>query len=68
MMRSLGFDELMDIAFKARKKKDKKILSEVNQEFNYRVTRRTKMGKKPVKTSLAGQEQTKKWIEELNKK
>ena len=68
MMRSLSFDELMDIAFKARKKKDKKMLSEVNQEFNYRVTKRTKMGKKQMKTSLAGQEQTNKWIEELNKK
>ena len=44
------------------------MLSEVNQEFNYRVTKRTKMGKKPMKTSLAGQEQTNKWIEELNKK
>lgn len=67
-MRALGFEELMEIALSARKKKDKKTLIEVNKEFNYRVSKREKMGKKPVKTSLAGQKQTEKWIEELNKK
>ena len=67
-MRSLGFEELMDIAFQARKKKDLEKLKEVNSEFNYRVTKRINMGKKPMKTSLAGKEQTDKWIDELNKK
>lgn len=67
-MRSLGFEELMDIAFEARKKKDLEKLNEVNSEFNYRVTKRINMGKKPMKTSLAGKEQTDKWIDELNKK
>ena len=36
-MRSLGFEDLMDIAFKARKKKDKDKLKEVKEEFDYRV-------------------------------
>ena len=35
-MRSLGFEELMDIAFKLEKK-DLETLNEVNSEFNYRV-------------------------------
>ena len=68
MMRSLGFEELMDIAFKARKKKDKEKLNEIKEEFDYRVNKRMKMGKKPMKTSLAGQEQTTKWIRELENK
>tara|TARA_Y100001980_G_C14222700_1_gene78066 strand:- start:217 stop:423 length:207 start_codon:yes stop_codon:yes gene_type:complete len=68
MMRSLGFEELMDIAFKARKKKDKEKLNEIKEEFDYRVNKRMKMGKKPMKTSLAGQEQTTKWIHELKNK
>ena len=44
-MRSLGFEDLMDIAFKARKKKDKETLNEVKEEFDYRVNKRMKMGK-----------------------
>lgn len=68
MMRSLGFEELMDIAFQARKKKDKEKLNEIKEEFDYRVNKRMKMGKKPMKTSLAGQEQTTKWIHELENK
>ena len=67
-MRSLGFEDLMDIALKARKKKDKETLNEVKEEFDYRVNKRMKMGKKPMRTSLAGQEQTTKWIEELENK
>ena len=43
-MRSLGFEDLMDIAFKARKK-DKETLNEVKEEFDYRVNKRMKMGK-----------------------
>jgi len=58
----------MDLAFEARKKKDLEKLKEVNYKFNYRVTKRINMGKKPMKTSLAGKEQTDKWIEELNNK
>ena len=53
---------------KLEKKKDLEKLNEVNSEFNYRVTKRINMGKKPMKTSLAGKEQTDKWIDELNKK
>ena len=58
----------MEIAFKARKSKDIEILKEVNEEFNYRVERRIKLKRRVMKTSLSGQEQTKKWIQELENK
>ena len=67
-MRKLGFEELMDIAFKARKSKNLKTLKEVNEEFNYRVERRIKLKRRVMKTSLSGQDQTKKWIQELENK
>ena len=67
-MRALGFEELMEIAFNSRKNKDMKTLIEVNGEFKYRVSKREKMGKKPIKTSVAGLEQTSKWIIELQNK
>ena len=67
-MRKLGFEELMDLAFKSRKLKDLKTLKEVNEEFNYRVERRIKLKRRVMKTSLSGQEQTKKWIQELENK
>ena len=67
-MRQLGFEELIEIAFKARKSKDIEILKEVNEEFNYRVERRIKLKRRVMKTSLSGQEQTKKWILELENK
>ena len=46
----------------------KETLNEIKEEFDYRVNKRMKMGKKPMKTSLAGQEQTTKWIHELKNK
>ena len=58
----------MDLAFKSRKLKDLKTLKEVNEEFNYRVERRIKLKRRVMKTSLSGQEQTKKWIQELEDK
>ena len=67
-MRQLGFEELMDLAFKARKLKDLKTLKEANEEFNRRVERRIKLKRRVMKTSLSGQEQTKKWIQELENK
>ena len=67
-MRTLGFEELMEIGFNSRKNKDMKTLIEVNEEFKYRVSKRQKMGKKPIKTSVAGLEQTSKWIIELQNK
>jgi|TARA_B100000959_G_C14855051_1_gene571782 hypothetical protein len=62
-MRNFSFEELMEKANNARKNKNMKTLINVNQEFNRRVKKRIMMGKKPMKTSLAGQQQTKKWIE-----
>ena len=67
-MRKLGFEELMDLAFKSRKLKDLKTLKEANEEFNRRVERRIKLKRRVMKTSLSGQEQTKKWIQELENK
>ena len=62
-MRDLSFEELMERAISARKDKNMKTLISINKEFTRRVKKRILMGKKPMKTSLAGQEQTKKWIE-----
>jgi len=67
-LRQLGFEELMDIAFKARKSREIETLKEVNEEFNYRVERRIKLKGRAMKTSLAGQEQTNKWIKDLENK
>jgi hypothetical protein len=67
-MRQLSFEELMDVAFKARKSKEIETLKEVNEEFNYRVERRIKLKGRAMKTSLAGQEQTNKWIKDLENK
>ena len=58
----------MDIAFKARRSREIETLKEVNEEFNYRVERRIKLKRRVMKTSLSGQEQTKKWILELENK
>ena len=62
-MRDLSFEELMERAISARKDENMKMLISINKEFTRRVKKRILMGKKPMKTSLAGQEQTKKWIE-----
>ena len=62
-MRDLSFEELMEKAISSKKDKDISTLIRINKEFNRRVKKRILMGKKPMKTSLAGQEQTKKWIE-----
>jgi hypothetical protein len=67
-LRKLSFEELMEIAFKARKSREIETLKEVNEEFNYRVDRRIKLKGRAMKTSLAGQEQTNKWIKELENK
>jgi len=62
-MRNLSFEELMEKAINSKKDKDISTLIRINKEFTRRVKKRILMGKKPMKTSLAGQEQTKKWIE-----
>ena len=62
-MRKLSFEELMEKAISSKKDKDIRTLIRINKEFTRRVKKRILMDKKPMKTSLAGQEQTKKWIE-----
>jgi len=62
-MRNLSFEELMEKAISSKKDKDIRTLIRINKEFTRRVKKRILMDKKPMKTSLAGQEQTKKWIE-----
>ena len=60
-----SFDELMDVALKARKNRDINALKTINSEFYRRVTNREMTGKMPTKTSRKGLEQTEIWIKEL---
>jgi len=75
-MINLSFEELMEKAINAKKDNNINLLIDINEEFNRRVKKRILMGKKPIKTSIAGQKQTLEWIkndnvlfnQELNKK
>ncbi len=63
-----SFEELMDVALKARKNKDLNALKTINSEFYRRITNRETRGMLPTKTAIKGQEQTEVWIKELEAK
>lgn len=63
-----SFEDLMDIAFKARKNKDTGALKTINSEFYRRITNREIAGKIPTKTAKKGFVQTELWIKELENK
>jgi len=65
-MKNLSFEELMQKAINAKEDNDINLLIEINEEFNRRVKKRILMGKKPIKTSVAGQKQTLEWIKNDN--
>jgi len=63
-----SFEDLMDIALKARKNKDTEALKTINSEFYRRIINKKDMGKIPTKTAEKGYNQTEFWIKELIKK
>jgi ssDNA-binding Zn-finger/Zn-ribbon topoisomerase 1 len=63
-----GFEELIDVALKARKNKDIDALKIINSEFYRRISNKEMAGKSPTKTAKKGFEQTEIWLKELENK
>ena len=62
-MKNLNFEDLMNIFLKSQQIKDYQVIFNINKEFERRVTKRKLMGKKPIRTSVSGLEQTQEWLE-----
>lgn len=52
----------MDLFLRSKKNKNYEEILSIHQEFERRVEKRKLMGKKPMKTSISGFEQTKLWL------
>ena len=52
----------MDLFLRSKKNKNYEEILSIHQEFARRVEKRKLMGKKPMKTSISGFEQTKLWL------
>ena len=63
-----SFEELIDVALKARKNRDINALKTINSEFYRRISNREMAGKIPTKTAKKGLEQTDIWLRELKNK
>jgi len=63
-----SFEDLMDVALKARKNNDLECLIDINSEFYRRITNKENSGKLPTKTAQQGFKQTEIWISELENK
>ena len=61
--KDLSFEDLMNIFLKSQKNKDHQEILNINKEFERRVSKRKLLGKKPMRTSVSGLEQTQKWLE-----
>ena len=61
-MKNLSFEDLMNIFLKSQQVKDYQVIFNINKEFERRVTKRKLMGKKPMRTSVSGLEQTQEWL------
>ena len=57
----------MEIFLKSKKEKDYEEILNVNKEFSRRVEKRKLMGKKPMRTSKMGLEQTQRWLNDYMK-
>ena len=53
----------MDLFSRSQKNNDYDEILNINKEFERRVSKRKLMGKKPMRTSLSGFEQTREWLE-----
>ena len=62
-MQKLSFEDLMDLFSRSQKNNDYDEVLNINKEFERRVSKRKLMGKKPMRTSLSGLEQTQEWLE-----
>ena len=62
-MQKLSFEDLMDLFSRSQKNNDYDEVLNINKEFERRVSKRILMGKKPMRTSLSGLEQTQEWLE-----
>ena len=58
----LSFEDLMDLFKRDKDSKDYQEIQEIYNEFERRVSKRKLMGKKPMKTSISGFEQTLEWL------
>ena len=61
-MKNLKFEDLMDLFLRSKKNKNYEEILSIHQELERRVKKRKLMGKKPMKTSISGFEQTKLWL------
>ena len=62
-MQNLSFEDLMSLFSRSQKNNDYDEILNINKEFERRVSKRKLMGKKPMRTSLSGFEQTREWLE-----
>ena len=62
-MQNLSFEDLMSLFSRSQKNNDYDEILNINKEFERRVSKRKLMGKKPMRTSLSGLEQTQEWLE-----
>jgi len=67
MISKLSFEDLMNLFLRSQKNRDYDEVLNINKEFERRVNKRKLMGKKPIKTSMSGYEQTRMWLEKNSK-
>ena len=63
-----SFEDLMEIALKARKNRDINCLKDISNEFYRRISNKEMSGKAPTKTAKNGFNQTEAWLNELRRK
>ena len=61
-MNRLSFEDLMELFSDAKKERNFDEITKINKEFERRVKKRKLMGKKPIRTSLSGLNQTSEWL------
>ena len=66
-MQNLSFEDLMGLFSRSQKNNDYDEIHNINKEFERRVNKRKLMGKKPIRTSLSGFEQTLEWLKKNSK-
>ena len=65
-MKNLKFEELMDLFTRSKNNKNYEEIISIHNEFERRVEKRKLMGKKPMRTSISGLEQTRLWLNDNN--
>ena len=62
-MQKFSFEDLMNLFSRSKKNNDYDEILNIHGEFKRRVNKRKLMGKKPMRTSVSGFEQTLEWLE-----